>query len=124
MRQILESSRALEVKYKGNLNTVSGEYRYKGHVKKIFYSNVPSLARCAACLWCHAYLWCAGVLVLLLTVVAVVVAVAGASNTASSNLNLPLPPPTCRLLPAASYLPPPTCQTKRQAHMERGKQGV
>ena len=45
VRQILESSRSLEVKYKGNLNTVSGEYQYRGHVKKLFYSNTPSLAR-------------------------------------------------------------------------------
>lgn len=48
VRQILESSRSLEVKYKGNLNTVSGEYQYTGHVKKLFYSNTPSLARIMA----------------------------------------------------------------------------
>eukprot|EP00877_Chromochloris_zofingiensis_P011257 jgi/Chrzof1/6385/Cz18g08110.t1 len=48
VRQILESTRSMEVKYKGCLNTSTGSFEYRGLVRKNFYTNTPSIAKVMA----------------------------------------------------------------------------
>ncbi|EFJ47961.1 hypothetical protein VOLCADRAFT_104933 [Volvox carteri f. nagariensis] len=44
-RQYAESSRKLELKMKGMLDTASGQHRIWGHVRRNFYTHVPLLQR-------------------------------------------------------------------------------
>lgn len=43
--QFAESLRSLELKYKGRLNTSTGQFQYVGHVRKNIFTNTPSIGR-------------------------------------------------------------------------------
>lgn len=44
-RQLVESFRKIELKYKGYLNTSTGDYSMRGYLRKNLYSNKPSMQR-------------------------------------------------------------------------------
>ncbi|GBF89330.1 hypothetical protein Rsub_02207 [Raphidocelis subcapitata] len=48
VRQIVESQRGVEIKYKGSLNTSTGEFSYRAQLRKPFFTNTPSIARIMA----------------------------------------------------------------------------
>jgi len=48
VRQFLQSNNKVELKYKGLLNTSTGANCFKGHLRKNFFSNQPSLQRVLA----------------------------------------------------------------------------
>lgn len=48
VRQLLETRRGLEFKYKGSVHTGTGAYRYRSQLRKAFFTNTPSVARIMA----------------------------------------------------------------------------
>ncbi|KAI8466491.1 MAG: hypothetical protein J3K34DRAFT_433543 [Monoraphidium minutum] len=48
VRQLLETQRGVEIKYKGSLHTATGDFRYRAQLRKAFFTNTPSIARIMA----------------------------------------------------------------------------